>query len=98
MRLSGRIFIEGKDLYLNPANGVLLRNESMAIFRARHNMNRPILDFPIPGNPTSENPMQLNKDINKFSLPILPSPYIGKTIQPPEWKRKEQAYKNIGNL
>ena len=44
-------------------------NESMAIFRARHNMNRPILgnpilDFPIPGNPTSENPMQLNKDIN----------------------------------
>ena len=78
-------------------------NEAMAIFQARRNMNRPILgnpilDFPIQGNPTSENPMQLNKDINKFSLPILPSLYIGKTIQPPEWKRKEQAYKNIGNL
>jgi hypothetical protein len=46
-------------------------NEAMAIFQARHNMNRPILgnpilDFPIPGNPTSENPMQLNKDINKY--------------------------------
>jgi hypothetical protein len=30
MRLSGRIFIEGKDLYLNPANGVLLRNKYKA--------------------------------------------------------------------
>jgi hypothetical protein len=30
-----------------------------------------------------------------LSLPILPSPCNGKTVQPPEWKRKEQAYKNI---
>ena len=45
---------------------LMLRNrssEAMAAFQENHNRICPILDFPIPDYPTSENPMQLNKEI-----------------------------------